>query len=301
MNQYRLTSLCLLLFSLVLVDRLIVAHTQSATHQHHEIVDEHGHRAHELTGPASYVIVIDVTSTLLVNQQSIRNDVPGFVNGTLYALSKWTTKPAEAIEQDFRNLMESFGRQNAPADLVIRDPEGRAVAKLLVDWLSGAQHSAQVVQQICLYAEYGIFRDIAKTVFNDHVIAKHTHPVASMVQCVEQCLHKVHSDQLYLIGNWDAGSFSIISRAPHTQSILSKIAPQHRFISGSTHQLLPRDAQALFKRVADTAHVPLDHIIFVSTMPYHIAAAQRAGVHAVALLPHNMSLTLQTIFALLQC
>jgi hypothetical protein len=252
------------------------------------------------TATSRYIIVFDITSTLEVNQKTIRTEVPGFVGGVTYALSTWTTKPSAAIEQDFRNLLASFGKQQAPADLLIRDPEGRPVSEILIQWLIGAQSAAQIVQQIKLYAEYDIFNSIAKTVFNERIIAKHTHVVPSMTQCVEQCAQLLPAERLYLIGNWDPNSFAILSTMSATQAVFSKIPSPNRCISGITRLLLPRNADVIFTRIAESAQVPRDCIIFVSTMPYHIAAAQRAGVHGVALLPHNIGLTLQTIIGLLQ-
>lgn len=245
--------------------------------------------------PQDWVVVYDIPTVLQVNQQTIRGDVPGCVkNGISYTISKWTTKPSEAIENDFRNLLTSLGKQQGSPELLVRDPEGRVVSKILAEWLAGVQPASSLIQCISNYAEYDIFKDIAKTVFNGAIIAKHTNAVPHVAACVEQCAQLLGADHIYLIGNWDPSSFIILARLSQVQSLFAHIPPQNRFISGLTHLLLPRDATAIFNLIATSAHVPLDHIIFVSHMPYHLSAAQRLGVATVAV-SQNAASTMQNV------
>lgn len=245
--------------------------------------------------PEDYVVVFDVTSTFHVNQQTIRKEVPGIVNGVAYTLSKWTSKPAEAIENDFRNLLASLGKQQGPVELLVRDPEGRVVSELLSQWLSGAQSAMNLVQCIKNYAEYDIFKDIAQTIFNDRIIAKHTNVVPGMVACIEACAKVFGSRRLYLIGNWDPGSFVLLSRMSHAQPVFAHIPEENRLVSGLTRLLMPRNSELLFRRVAQNAQVSFDHVIFVSNMPYHLAAARNLGVYAVNFTGNNASEVIHAI------
>lgn len=250
--------------------------------------------------PQDFVVVYDITATFIVNQQTIRKEVPGMVNGAFYALSKWTSKPAEAIEQDFRTLLASLGKQQGATEMLVRDPEGRIVSELLSQWLSGAQSASNLVQCIKNYAEYDIFKDIAKTIFNDGVIARHTNAAPGITACIEQSEQLAGPNRLYLIGNWDPGSFILLARMPQHQTIFSRIPAPNCLVSGLTRLLMPRNADLLFNRIATQAQVPLDHIIFVSNMPYHISAAQRIGVKTVSFASNNPNLAVQSITAILK-
>jgi hypothetical protein len=248
--------------------------------------------------PQDFVVVYDITSTFQVNQQTIRREVPGFVSGISYTLSKWTTKPSEAIENDFRNLLGSLGKQQGPPEYFVRDPEGRIVSSILAQWLAGMQPASTIIQCITNYAEYDIFRDIAKTIFNGPIIAKHTNLVPHAATCIEQYAQVIGPDRLYLIGNWDPGSFTMLTRMPHAQRIFAHIPPQNQLISGLTHLLLPRNAETLFTRIATSKQLSLNHIIFVSNMPYHLSEAQRLGTATVNLSTHSSN-TMQAIMAIL--
>jgi hypothetical protein len=249
------------------------------------------------SAPEDYVIVYDVTSTFQVNQQTIRREVPGTINGIAYTLSKWTTKPADAIENDFRNLLASLGNQHGSPESLARDPEGRVLSDILCQWLLGLQSGPNVAQCISNYAEYNIFKDIAKTIFNGNIVAKHTNVIPNAAACIQQCAQVVGGNKLYLIGNWDPASYSALSRLPQASCIFSIIPAANHLVSGFIRMLMPRQAEAIFNRVAKTANVAVNHIIFVSNMPYHLFAARNLGIHAVTL--GDVTATMQTIQAIL--
>lgn len=248
---------------------------------------------------SSYIIVSDLTNSLIrVKEDEFPNEVPGFMAGIAYTIWNLSTNPKAEIEKKFRKLLESLhGAQQTSDDLAIVGQDGRKLPNVLVRWLSGSLSAQDIVKLVKGRATDSIFIKIAETVFNPRMIAKHTTPLPGAALFIQQCTQLVGAGHVYIAGNWDASSFTLITnRFPFFNQV-----PQHlRFISGSTGNLLPRDTEALVQQISQQAGVSRNHIIFISAMPSHVKAMAAAGVHALLIQNQNLPAAVATASAIVR-
>ncbi len=239
-----------------------------------------------------YVVVFDVTNTLMTVQEkgarSMETEVaaiPGITAaGFVHAISNFcfSKKSAiEAVEKDFRSLLLSFGHQAGAPEQMIRDHNNTVVPLILVDWLLGALSGSRLIALLNDRAPYSILKKIAATVFNSTIIARYTVPIPSGVQLLTNIAHQIPPDDIFIMGNWEKDAFTIATRKAELQSIFKHIPDRNRIISSMVHLIMPRNSKDLFALISKQAEVSYDHIIFISSIPSHLRAAQSIGIICV--------------------
>jgi len=254
---------------------------------------------HATTYSQQWIIVFDLTNTLLrVDEQSIEGEVPGFTAGLAYTIWNLSANPRGEIEKKFRKLLESLnGPQQGADHQLVRGQDHHRLPLVLLNWLSGNISGYEIVQRIKSKTNYKIFVKIAETIFNAELVAKHTHATPGAPAFVEQCVRLVGSQHLYIAANWEQASLSYIAGA---KPFFRYIPAHQRLISGTTHKLLPRDAEAVAQIISERSGSSRDHIIFVSAMPYHIQAMSGTGVNAILVHQGNLPDALNRINILVQ-
>lgn len=235
---------------------------------------------------ASYkVIVIDITNILLqTDQEQLQHEITGLKSaGFMYLLRNGNLN----VEQGFYSFLDSFGKQQGDPHHVVKEPEkGHILPLILVRWLAGEIHYQELMSLIKAHTKDKIFTNIAQTVFNAKILAKHTKELPGAATFIDTCIKIVGSSNVCFVGNWDLHTFQLILQNGKHAHLFSLVPENRHFISGKIKQVLPRDMNAIFESIHKNCNCTQGDILFITAQPHHAQAAQHNG-YATFLLKHQ--------------
>ena len=233
-------------------------------------------------------LIFDIPNTLLEpDKVAYLKDVMGFSS---LAYTLWDWKNPTALQEVVYKVLDLQGTQHGK--YITRDPEGRALPQMFCDFLSSKytadrtlnkalRHIEQLKEEkyFASTREEELVNTLFHVLFNPEKLASHIRAIAGASSFVQACVNSCGYEHMYMIGNWDKASFSILLNAPQTKDLLNLFPRNNIYISGMTKKLLPNPAaiedRLKFRKLEKTT------CIFISGQPEHIEAAQAAGISAV--------------------
>ncbi len=173
-----------------------------------------------------------------------------------------------------------------------KDPDGNDLPHIIAEWLKGNQPNAQIMITIereiknhpewfSTKQEQQLVTSIANLILKPENFIQACQTIPEMIHLVRQCKQKGY--QLYILSNWDAESFELLSKKyPDLFNLFDNV-----IISGHVHKIKP-DPE-MFALV--TKNIPANSCIFIDDQPENIEAAQRAGMHGILATPKRALLS----------
>jgi len=166
------------------------------------------------------------------------------------------------------------------------DGKGNNLSNIMCDWLTGAQSSKQLRQQVLTYfqdnpllfynrAEKRLFSQITTLTFTPEAFAKSINLIKDGVKFVKRCKEQGHN--IFVLSNWDKESFSYLREAQ--PELFSLFEDQYITISGQIGLMKPDPD--IYEYIIQKYNLIPRECIFFDDQEENIKTAQTFGIHTV--------------------
>lgn len=165
------------------------------------------------------------------------------------------------------------------------DEHGNPLPALMIDWLTGARPTTEIRECIATQLathdqqltsfEQSFFKAITAMIFTPENFIKTRKIIPSGVAFAQACKNK--GDKLYILSNWDAESYELMTKLPEYQKLFALF--DDIVISGSVN--LAKPDQRIYEHILIRFKLDPRETVFIDDQQKNCAAATAVGIHAI--------------------
>lgn len=214
----------------------------------------------------------------------------------------------DLLQEKHKDSTPAHKNSNEHACYIARDPSGRILPEMMVEWLEGNRSCNQMLhyalKKSASYKHYlnkaheRVTENTIHWMFNPVTFAASMEPLTSNIHILKKC-SKVKDSKgkpkhsFYILSNFDAESFEVLYDTPSNKKVFKYFQPQTIYISGLLGDIKPRPS--FFRYMLKNSNLnPKDCILF-DDQKENLKTAQELGMKTILIKEGNHKQILRTL------